>query len=76
MPTVLRCRCGAVLQHYDELPYCNSNMQSHPRPLYYVDLYERLHGKCPSCGQKLPKPSEFVDAIQIEVKPAKIEVAA
>jgi len=57
----LKCSgCGAILKYFAELP---------DSPFYYLELHRRLSGKCPECKRQLPKPDDFVNTMQVEVKP-------
>lgn len=73
MPTILKCRCGAILQQWSEIPYGNikrkGRPQNHPYATYYLELFYKLNGKCPECNRPLPKPTEFVETMQADVHP-------
>ena len=61
MPTVLKCRCGAILLEDREIPTGED--------WYRNEVYDFFGGKCPKCGRELPEPSQFVDTMKVDVKP-------
>jgi hypothetical protein len=70
MPTQLTCReCGYLLMSDPTLPSID----------WYVNLYGKLDGKCPSCRRSLPLPSRFKDTakiIEVKINPAAARLDA
>ena len=58
--TEIRCKeCRQVLFEFDGVP---------TDIVWYSRLMNKLDGKCPKCGHKLPNLSKYAKKMQLEVK--------
>jgi len=69
MPTLLKCcECGAALGEWPGFPEVPSAEVQCPDRSYYSHVYDRLRGRCPGCGRRLPSPSLFASVMRVDVK--------
>lgn len=56
----IRCKeCTHILFEFEGVP---------KDVIWYSRLRNKLGGKCPNCGHKLPNVSKYTNAMQFEVK--------